>query len=145
MDRDPKIAEILERYPGVQGESLSWPEDVAEWSQKEIELFVGSGGFLKPRRARKAAKAPASAVVSTPLACHAGAEGAAPDRVGPKKLSAVEVASTASTAASSKRSSVEDANEKACEDLFGVRRGACLECGAVACPRYRRWMGVGGG
>lgn len=46
----PSIQRALHRYPDVDASKLNFPSDALEWSEKELDLFVGSGGFLKPKR-----------------------------------------------------------------------------------------------
>eukprot|EP00435_Cladocopium_sp_Y103_P033457 s1142_g8.t1 len=46
----PSIQRALCRYPDVDASRLHFPSDALEWSEKELDLFVGSGGFLKPKR-----------------------------------------------------------------------------------------------
>ncbi|CAK0903761.1 unnamed protein product [Prorocentrum cordatum] len=52
---NPLIDRILARYPGTARDSLTFPPESAEWDEKELELFIGSGGFVKPKRKKKAA------------------------------------------------------------------------------------------
>ncbi|CAE8594349.1 unnamed protein product [Polarella glacialis] len=45
---NPLVAKVLGRYPDVNG--LEFPPDTVDWTEMEIDLFIGSGGFLKPKR-----------------------------------------------------------------------------------------------
>lgn len=57
------IDHVLARYPGVSKESLNFPPDSTNWSEHDLDLFVGSGGFIKPKK-KKQEDAPI--VVPTP-------------------------------------------------------------------------------
>ena len=48
-------------------ESLPWPAGAETWTTKELELFIGSGGFLKPKK-KAPAPAPAPAAPAAPVA-----------------------------------------------------------------------------
>eukprot|EP00434_Breviolum_minutum_P005962 symbB.v1.2.005258.t1/scaffold304.1/size234131/17 len=48
----PAVSRVLRRYPDVDISTLTFPSDAPEWTEQEFELFVGSGGFLKPKRRR---------------------------------------------------------------------------------------------
>ncbi|CAJ1438022.1 unnamed protein product [Effrenium voratum] len=101
MEKSPVIAKVLARYPDLAPSSLNFPPDAAEWSEKEVDLFVGSAGFIKPKRP-KAAKpagqaAPAYAEVKPPAAT-AAADSAAEEAV-PVKTPAAPAAPVVSTPA----------------------------------------------
>ncbi|CAK0866256.1 unnamed protein product [Prorocentrum cordatum] len=64
-----------------QASSLPWPPDANDWDLKGLEMFVGSGGFLKPKRRAEAPKpapapAPPAAGGPAPAAAAASAPGA---------------------------------------------------------------------
>eukprot|EP00913_Durusdinium_trenchii_P020011 g18809.t1 len=41
MELSPTIATVLARYPDVTPSSLNFPADAAEWTEKEVDLFIG--------------------------------------------------------------------------------------------------------
>jgi len=47
---NPLLASVLKNFPDVQASSLSWPAGAESWDEKDLELFIGSGGFLKPKK-----------------------------------------------------------------------------------------------
>ncbi|CAK0899600.1 unnamed protein product [Prorocentrum cordatum] len=67
----------MARYPGVV--SLDFPPEALEWSEKEVDMFVASGGFLKPKRKKPLAKSSATlgAVGAAPPCPEAAAGGGA--------------------------------------------------------------------
>lgn len=69
MAENPLIAQVLLRYPDVQRDSLNFPPDSADWTEKDLDLFVGSGGFLKPKKKpmAAAAAAPKAATPKAPM------------------------------------------------------------------------------
>ncbi|CAK9036520.1 unnamed protein product [Durusdinium trenchii] len=77
MELSPTIATVLARYPDVTPSSLNFPADAAEWTEKEVDLFIGSGGFLKPKR-KKAADPPTAQSAPAIAAQAAAAEPIAP-------------------------------------------------------------------
>ncbi|CAK9106292.1 unnamed protein product [Durusdinium trenchii] len=48
----PKMEELRLKYPGVEVDDLPWPKDISHWSDRDLDIFVGSGGFIKPKRRR---------------------------------------------------------------------------------------------
>lgn len=73
---NPHLKEVLANFPDVVPESLPWPAGAETWTTKELELFIGSGGFLKPKKKAPAAK-PAPAASAAPAAPAAPAAAAA--------------------------------------------------------------------
>ncbi|CAK0866254.1 unnamed protein product [Prorocentrum cordatum] len=78
---NPLLPSVLEKFPGVEASSLPWPPDANDWDLKGLEMFVGSGGFLKPKRRAEAPKpapapAPPAAGGPAPAAAAASAPGA---------------------------------------------------------------------
>eukprot|EP00421_Protoceratium_reticulatum_P034656 CAMPEP_0168469446 /NCGR_PEP_ID=MMETSP0228-20121227/58220_1 /TAXON_ID=133427 /ORGANISM="Protoceratium reticulatum, Strain CCCM 535 (=CCMP 1889)" /LENGTH=57 /DNA_ID=CAMNT_0008485223 /DNA_START=83 /DNA_END=252 /DNA_ORIENTATION=- len=53
---NPLLKKALANFPDVDPASLPWPDGAEAWALKELELFIGSGGFLKPRRKRPEAQ-----------------------------------------------------------------------------------------
>ncbi|CAJ1433506.1 unnamed protein product [Effrenium voratum] len=47
---EDEIREVLQKYPGIDAQSLPWPDDISQWTRRDIDIFVGSGGFIKPKR-----------------------------------------------------------------------------------------------
>ncbi|CAE8686609.1 unnamed protein product, partial [Polarella glacialis] len=42
---------VLRGYPDIQVSSLPWPPGgISDWTRKDLEVFIGSGGFIKPKR-----------------------------------------------------------------------------------------------
>lgn len=64
----PLIAKVLERFPDVNSASLNFPVDCGEWTEKDVELFVGSGGFLKPKKKKPPSAASSSGYNVAPQA-----------------------------------------------------------------------------
>eukprot|EP00930_Biecheleria_cincta_P058970 TRINITY_DN44745_c0_g1_i1.p1 TRINITY_DN44745_c0_g1~~TRINITY_DN44745_c0_g1_i1.p1 ORF type:complete len:463 (-),score=66.55 TRINITY_DN44745_c0_g1_i1:425-1813(-) len=64
----PLIAKVLERFPDVNPTSLNFPADCGEWSEKDVELFVGSGGFLKPKKKKPPSAASSSGYAASQTA-----------------------------------------------------------------------------
>lgn len=72
---NPLIDLVLARYPGTTRDSLTFPPESAEWEEKEVELFIGSGGFVRPKRKKKATD-----VVTEGPGADAASSQAAPER-----------------------------------------------------------------
>jgi len=53
---NPLLASVLKNFPDVQASSLSWPAGAESWDEKDLELFIGSGGFLKPKKEKSRAQ-----------------------------------------------------------------------------------------
>lgn len=85
------ISKVLERYPDVAPGSLHFPPESVEWTEKDIDLFVGSGGFLKPKRK------PAVAAVAAPVPTRSAAPVSA-DGLGTSVSSTAPVAAGAASA-----------------------------------------------
>ncbi|CAE8636629.1 unnamed protein product [Polarella glacialis] len=62
---NPFIEEVLAKYPGVDRVALVFPPEADDWNETEVDLFIGSGGFLKPKK-KKTAPASAAGVVAVP-------------------------------------------------------------------------------
>lgn len=58
---NPCLKAVLVAFPDVDAASLPWPEGADTWEQKDVELFIGSGGFLKPKKKKADAKPQAPA------------------------------------------------------------------------------------
>mmetsp|Transcript_58702 Transcript_58702/g.188773 ORF Transcript_58702/g.188773 Transcript_58702/m.188773 type:complete len:411 (-) Transcript_58702:96-1328(-) len=54
---NPLLKKALTNFPDIDPASLPWPADAGSWELKDLELFIGSGGFLKPKRKKAEAKA----------------------------------------------------------------------------------------
>lgn len=54
---NPLLKSVLVSFPDVDAASLPWPDGAEAWTVQELELFIGSGGFLKPKKKKAAAKA----------------------------------------------------------------------------------------
>ncbi|CAJ1352955.1 unnamed protein product [Effrenium voratum] len=79
---NPHLKEVLVSFPDVVAESLPWPEGAETWSPKELELFIGSNGFLKPKRkaqAKTGAATPSPATPAMPAEPAEPAKAAAPE------------------------------------------------------------------
>eukprot|EP00435_Cladocopium_sp_Y103_P001390 s2644_g1.t1 len=59
-----KLEAIQQKYPGVDVQSLPWPPDISHWTDRDLDVFVGSGGFIKPKRKSSAAPRSADAKVA---------------------------------------------------------------------------------
>ena len=46
----PLLPSVLGEYPHVDVESLVFPEGSDSWDLESLKLFVGSGGFIVPKR-----------------------------------------------------------------------------------------------
>mmetsp|Transcript_3055 Transcript_3055/g.8252 ORF Transcript_3055/g.8252 Transcript_3055/m.8252 type:complete len:412 (-) Transcript_3055:297-1532(-) len=53
---NPLLKTALTKYPDVDAASLPWPADADTWELKDLDLFIGSGGFLKPKKKKADAK-----------------------------------------------------------------------------------------
>jgi acyl-CoA thioesterase FadM len=49
---NPRLKDVLVNFPDVDPASLAWPADADLWDAKDLEIFVGSGGFLKPKKGK---------------------------------------------------------------------------------------------
>mmetsp|Transcript_26413 Transcript_26413/g.47633 ORF Transcript_26413/g.47633 Transcript_26413/m.47633 type:complete len:362 (-) Transcript_26413:12-1097(-) len=47
---NPCLEKVLARYPGVDPAALDFPSGSEDWDEAGLDLFVGSGGFLKPKK-----------------------------------------------------------------------------------------------
>ncbi|CAK9022038.1 Uncharacterized protein SCF082_LOCUS15618 [Durusdinium trenchii] len=56
--QNPHLKDVLVNFPDVVPDSLPWPKDADAWSLKDLEIFIGSGGFLKPKKKAAAPSAP---------------------------------------------------------------------------------------
>ncbi|OLQ00172.1 hypothetical protein AK812_SmicGene17181 [Symbiodinium microadriaticum] len=56
---NPHLKSVLVEFPDVDAAALPWPAGAEEWEPKDLQLFIGSGGFLKPKK-KKAAEAKAA-------------------------------------------------------------------------------------
>ncbi|CAE7458011.1 unnamed protein product [Symbiodinium natans] len=71
---NPHLKSVLAEFPDVDAAALPWPPGAETWEAKDVQLFIGSGGFLKPKKSKKAAEVktapppptPAPADVPTP-------------------------------------------------------------------------------
>ena len=61
---NPFIEKVFQKFPDVDPTSLVFPPDADDWDEQGLELFIGSGGFLKPKKTspKKAAKSPKKAL-----------------------------------------------------------------------------------
>lgn len=41
------------KYPGVEVDDLPWPKDISHWSDRDLDIFVGSGGRIRDRFGQK--------------------------------------------------------------------------------------------
>ena len=55
---NPHLKDVLANFPDVVAKSLPWPAGADTWTAKELELFIGSGGFLKPKKKAATPTAP---------------------------------------------------------------------------------------
>lgn len=53
--QNPLLKSVLVNFPDVDASALPWPADADTWEAKDLELFVGSGGFIKPKKKKLAA------------------------------------------------------------------------------------------
>mmetsp|Transcript_42973 Transcript_42973/g.118842 ORF Transcript_42973/g.118842 Transcript_42973/m.118842 type:complete len:413 (-) Transcript_42973:30-1268(-) len=53
---NPLLKAVLVQYPDVDAASLPWPAGANSWGERDLQVFVGSGGFLKPKRSSTTAK-----------------------------------------------------------------------------------------
>ena len=60
------IAMVLARYPDVLPGSLTFPVEAVDWTEKEVDLFVGSGGFLKPKKKKRQVSTISTATLTSP-------------------------------------------------------------------------------
>ncbi|CAE7724534.1 unnamed protein product [Symbiodinium sp. CCMP2592] len=97
---NPHLKSILAEFPDVDAAALPWPAGAEEWEPKDLQLFIGSGGFLKPKKKKateaKAASAsvPAPAPAKAPAAAPSPAAqdpGGYPSRRDPESTSSFEV------------------------------------------------------
>eukprot|EP00746_Dinoflagellata_sp_MGD_P006520 gnl/MRDRNA2_/MRDRNA2_112765_c0_seq1.p1 gnl/MRDRNA2_/MRDRNA2_112765_c0~~gnl/MRDRNA2_/MRDRNA2_112765_c0_seq1.p1 ORF type:complete len:506 (-),score=81.11 gnl/MRDRNA2_/MRDRNA2_112765_c0_seq1:209-1726(-) len=119
---NPLLPQVLADYPGFDISTLNWPPDAVSWNEKDLDLFIGSGGFIKPKKKPKAAAKP---VVEAPPAenTHSKSNGGYPlqvssspvkNDVSPSSVPPVEMkgseetSSTCSTPDSCKSSSKDD-------------------------------------
>jgi len=63
---NPLLSSVISNFPDVDPKTLQWPEGANSWTAKDLELFIGSGGFLKPKK--KKAEAPKAVASSAPPA-----------------------------------------------------------------------------
>lgn len=131
---NPIVMKVLNKYPDVDGASFSWPADLSHWTERDVNVFIGSGGFIRPKK-KKELPGAASALIR--------AKGGAPSAAVQAQLPfSTDPTSLASAAPQPEDSEMTPPREYM-EDLFGVRRGRCLECNS--CLAYRRYPGIGGG
>eukprot|EP00418_Pyrodinium_bahamense_P096732 CAMPEP_0179042494 /NCGR_PEP_ID=MMETSP0796-20121207/16689_1 /TAXON_ID=73915 /ORGANISM="Pyrodinium bahamense, Strain pbaha01" /LENGTH=402 /DNA_ID=CAMNT_0020738867 /DNA_START=125 /DNA_END=1333 /DNA_ORIENTATION=+ len=93
---NPLLRDVMVNYPDVDATALPWPAGAESWDMKDLDLFVGSGGFLKPKKKRQqepaqkpeagtpapGGPAVAQAIGSPPSKVSAGAAaGSAPDDI----------------------------------------------------------------
>lgn len=74
---NPHLKSVLAEFPDVDAAALPWPAGAEEWEPKDLQLFIGSGGFLKPKK-KKAPEAKAASAASVPAPAPAPAPAAAP-------------------------------------------------------------------
>lgn len=65
VNGNPLLPKVLADYPGVDISNLNWPPDAVSWDEKDLDLFIGSGGFIKPKKKKVAAAKP---IVEVPSA-----------------------------------------------------------------------------
>ena len=75
---NPLIEKVLQKFPDVDRNSLVFPTEAVDWDEQGLELFIGSGGFLKPKKKPAAAVAPATPVESGVTAAGGGVAPLAP-------------------------------------------------------------------
>ena len=75
---NPLIEKVLQKFPDVDRNSLVFPTEADDWDEQGLELFIGSGGFLKPKKKPAAAVAPATPVESGVTAAGGGVAPLAP-------------------------------------------------------------------
>ena len=46
---NPLLSGVLEEFPDVDAAALPWPAGAEGWTAKELKIFIGSGGFIKPK------------------------------------------------------------------------------------------------
>lgn len=160
MDTNPLIVKVLERFPDVAGESLPWPQDTASWTERDISVFVGSGGYIRPKQKKvipigadgSGGLMSTALVPPTPQPERGSSAVAAAAAAGPcGAAGASDAAASAGPAGqqvpvgrpAAPKGSALAADPRLSEDLFGTRRGRCTGCSS--CPSYRRWPGFGGG
>lgn len=80
---NPLLKTVRTNFPDVDLAALPWPADADTWEAKDLELFIGSGGFLKPKK-KKAASVPAT-----------GCTGAGPTAATPSPAKAAATAAAA--------------------------------------------------
>lgn len=56
---NPNLKAVLVDFPDLDVSTLPWPADSDTWEVKDLQLFIGSGGFVKPKKKKAAAKAAA--------------------------------------------------------------------------------------
>mmetsp|Transcript_34155 Transcript_34155/g.94160 ORF Transcript_34155/g.94160 Transcript_34155/m.94160 type:complete len:474 (+) Transcript_34155:36-1457(+) len=66
VEESPTIARVLARYPDVEPGSLNFPPEAVEWAERDVDLFVGSGGFVTPKKQKKQEPAAASSEADAP-------------------------------------------------------------------------------
>eukprot|EP00930_Biecheleria_cincta_P029805 TRINITY_DN20685_c0_g1_i1.p1 TRINITY_DN20685_c0_g1~~TRINITY_DN20685_c0_g1_i1.p1 ORF type:complete len:424 (+),score=80.44 TRINITY_DN20685_c0_g1_i1:30-1274(+) len=49
----PQLQTVLLNFPDLDASSLPWPAGAESWEVKDLELFIGSGGFLKPKKKKQ--------------------------------------------------------------------------------------------
>lgn len=74
---NPLIEKVLSRYPDVDRASLAFPADAEFWDERDLDLFIGSGGFVKPKKKQAPGKAAAGSGSGGPPALPAAAAPAA--------------------------------------------------------------------
>lgn len=109
---------------GVDVQGLPWPSDISHWTDRDLDVFVGSGGFIKPKR--KSSAAPPSADAKA-----GGSKGADYIQQLPNELQEPPM-----------QLQCQEVKVEPQEDLCGALRGKCRAC---HCRGYRRCPGVGGG
>jgi len=87
---NPLVAKVLARFPDVAPGSLTFPPEAESWTEKDVELFVGSGGFLKPKKRQvpKVTPPPATSQATTekaPVSAPAKASAAVDEVPQPRK------------------------------------------------------------
>eukprot|EP00746_Dinoflagellata_sp_MGD_P002100 gnl/MRDRNA2_/MRDRNA2_104039_c0_seq1.p1 gnl/MRDRNA2_/MRDRNA2_104039_c0~~gnl/MRDRNA2_/MRDRNA2_104039_c0_seq1.p1 ORF type:complete len:413 (-),score=83.15 gnl/MRDRNA2_/MRDRNA2_104039_c0_seq1:72-1310(-) len=54
---NPRLKTVLVDFPDFDASTLPWPADADTWEVKDLQLFIGSGGFVKPKKKKVVAKA----------------------------------------------------------------------------------------
>lgn len=63
---NPNLKSVLVNFPDADAAALPWPADADTWEARELELFIGSGGFLKPKKKKPGAAAAQSVAQAAP-------------------------------------------------------------------------------